>query len=230
MKKKLTCFLPCRSGSERIPKKNTRPFANFNFGLVELKVSQLLSCDSIDEIIVSTDDKEIINYVERLNNAKLIVHCRAACLSSSETSTDQLVAHALSLIPEGDILWTHVTSPFINESIYEKIINSYKINLSQGYDSLMTVNELYGFLWKNGQPFNYDKTREKWPRTQTLEPIFEINNGAFLASAHVYKEQNDRIGVNPYFFKLDKIEGHDIDWPEDFLIAECMAEKRIAGF
>lgn len=225
MKNKTICFLPCRKGSQRVPRKNIKPFAGYPFGLIEIKIKQLVQSKTIDEIVLSTNDEDILSYVSSLNIANLRIHERIASLSSSETSTDQLIAHALELIPYGDILWTHVTSPFINAYHYDHIVNCYREKILAGHDSLMTVTELYGFLWQNEKPINYYRQQEKWPRTQTLTPIHEVNSGVFLASSDVYCRLVDRIGDRPYLYILDKLTSHDIDWPEDFVIAECMVEK-----
>lgn len=223
---KVTCFLPCRAGSQRVIKKNIKPFAHYEKGLIEIKLQQLIKTNQIDRIILTSNDEDILSYAAGLANDKIELHKRVEELSSSETSTDQLVAHALELIPEGHILWTHVTSPFITEKHYSKIINSYFKNITLGYDSLMTVTPTYGFFWRDNKPFNYDTNKEKWPRTQTIQPLQEINSGAFIASAEVYKEENNRIGNNPYLYDLDKITSFDIDWQEDFMIAEAIAKTR----
>lgn len=225
----VSCFLPCRKGSERVPKKNIKPFAGIEHGLVELKLRQLLACVVIDEIVLSTNDEEILDFARSLGEGRIRIHHRVDALASSQTSTDDLVAHASDLIPEGHILWTHVTSPFITSSAYQAIVERYFECLMQGYDSLMTSTELYNFLWQGGKPLNYDRTIEKWPRTQTLKPIHEINSGAFVASSRVYKELNDRIGDAPYLYSMDKLVSHDIDWPEDFVIAEALAEKGLVA-
>ncbi|MFC3701994.1 cytidylyltransferase domain-containing protein [Reinekea marina] len=224
-KNKLSCFLPCRKGSERVERKNIKPFAGNEYGLIQVKLYQLLGVKSIDEIVLSTNDDEILSYVSGLNESRIRVHNRVEDLSSSATSTDSLVAHALDLIGDGDILWTHVTSPFIRFKHYEKIIEKYYESLDEGYDSLMTTTELYSFLWQGEKPLNYDRKLEKWPRTQTLKPIHEINSGAFIASTNIYKQCRDRIGYKPLLYPLGKLVGHDIDWPEDFAIAECLVEK-----
>ncbi len=221
-------FLPCRKGSERVPKKNIKPFGKFENGLVELKLKQLLACAAIDKVILSTNDEEILTYAATIPNDKLIVHKRDDTLCSSSTSTDDLVAHALSLVPEGHILWTHVTSPFISSEQYELIIKSYFEKLQSGYDSLMTTSLIHGFLWDKEGPINYDRSVEKWPRTQTIEPIHEINSAVFLNSAENYAALNDRIGRAPYLYPLDKIIAHDIDWPEDFIIAEAIEANGLA--
>lgn len=221
-------FLPCRKGSERVPKKNIKPFGQYKNGLVELKLKQLLGCSAIDKVILSTNDEEILGYAATIIHKKLVIHKRDDALCSSLTSTDELVAHALSLAPDGHILWTHVTSPFINSKQYELIIKEYFKKLESGYDSLMTTSLIHGFLWDKEKPINYDRNKEKWPRTQTIEPIHEVNSAVFLNSAANYATLNDRIGKKPYLYTMDKIIAYDIDWPEDFVIAEAIAENGLA--
>lgn len=225
MSERVTAFLPCRAGSQRVPRKNIKPFADVEHGLIEIKLKQLFASEGVDEVVLSTNDEEILAYASTLDDPKLRVHRRAEELSSSETSTDQLVAHALELIGRGDILWTHVTSPFISAAQYDMIIAAYQEQLIAGYDSLMTTTEIHGFLWQHERPMNYDRSVEKWPRTQTLEPVHEVNSGVFLASAGVYRDLDDRIGERPYLYPLDKLVSHDIDWNEDFIVGETLLQK-----
>ncbi|RUR46002.1 cytidylyltransferase domain-containing protein [Vreelandella populi] len=225
MRHKVTCFLPCRAGSQRVLRKNIKPFAGFEYGLIQIKLQQLLTSELIDEVVLTTNDDDIIAYAKSVETDKIRIHKRVENLSSGATSTDQLVAHALELIPKGHILWTHVTSPFITRKHYDQIIRVYRDQLENGFDSLMTTTAIHGFLWQNGQPINYDRAVEKWPRTQTLEAIQEVNSGAFITSSDIYRSFDDRIGQRPYLYELDKLTSHDIDWPEDFIVAECMAEK-----
>jgi len=225
---KINVFLPCRKGSQRVPKKNVKQFAGYEKGLIEIKLRQLINASLIDKIYLSTNDDEILDYAKSLNNSKIVIHKRAEILSSSETSTDDLVAHALDLIKEGEILWTHVTSPFLNADSYDAIIRKYKEIVSKGYDSLMTTNLIHGFLWDDDKPINYDRSKEKWPRTQTIKPIHEVNSAVFLTNTNIYKNLDDRIGEKPYLYPLDKIQGFDIDWEDDFKIAEAMAKAKVA--
>lgn len=206
----LTCFLPCRAGSERVPRKNTRPFAGSS--LIQIKLGQLTQARLIDQIIVSTDDPEVMDIAGR-HGVK--VHVREPSLCESGTSTDELIAHAADLIPEGDILWTHVTSPFVDARLYDEMISIRK--------PLMAVTPIRGFLWRNG-PFNYCRDDEKWPRTQTIEPVYEINSAAFIAPVETYRA-GDRITEDPYLFELGPITGMDIDWMADFVLAECAFEN-----
>lgn len=227
MHEAITCFLPCRKGSERVPRKNIAPFAQFRHGLIEIKLKQLIETPEIDKVILSTNDEEILDFACNLNHQKINIHQRDNALSSSSTSTDELVAHAYSLVAYGHILWTHVTSPFVTSEYYSRIITKYRDVLQNGYDSLMTTTPLQGFLWNEHGPINYDRTVEKWPRTQTLDKIHEINSAAFLAHRDIYSQLNDRIGGRPYLFEIDKLIAQDIDWPEDFLSAELFAKSNL---
>ena len=228
MTQKIICFLPCRKGSERIPRKNVKPFSGYENGLIEIKIRQLIDARFIDEIIVSTNDDEIVDFVESVGNDKVYLHRRKESLSSSTTSTDDLILHALSLISEGHILWTHVTSPFLTSRHYDEIIYQYWGALEEGYDSLMTTTPIRSFLWYEDSPVNYNRDLEKWPQTQELTPVHEINNGIFIASSGIYRKYHDRIGNSPFLYALDKIVSHDIDWPEDFLMGELFVEKGLA--
>lgn len=227
MKNKVSVFLPCRKGSERVPKKNIKQFASYKKGLIQVKLNQLINCHAIDKIFLSTNDIEILDYASSLNCKKIIKHKRSEILSSNDCSTDSLIGHALDLIKSGHIMWTHVTSPFVNSKKYDLIIKKYHEVINNGYDSLMTINLLRGFLWDSKGPINYKRGVEKWPRTQTIESIFEVNSAVFIANAELYKKNNDRIGRKPYLYELGKIEGFDIDWNDDFEIAQQITKSGI---
>jgi CMP-N-acetylneuraminic acid synthetase len=216
---KVNVFLPMRAGSQRIPKKNIRDFANIKGGLCKIKIEQLLSCDYVDCIYVSTDDPEVLEISKCFNSDRIKLSIRPRCLATSETSTDALIKHVPEIIFEGHVLWTHVTSPFVTPHIYDEMILKYFTYLGE-FDSLMSVNKIQKFLWSDEGPINYDRKQEKWPRTQTINPLWEVNSAAFLASLEVYKRCEDRIGNSPYLFELPDEVAFDVDWPAEFRIAE----------
>ena len=216
----ITAFLPCRKGSQRIPDKNIKKFGGIEGGLLSIKLKQLLDCPQIDEVIVSSNDIRILTFAEKLKNAKLKLDERPEHLGTSDTSTDDLIKYVPSIILEGDVLWTHVTSPFICASSYSSFIAQYIESLNNGFDSLMTVKELKGFIWSNDGPLNYQRETEKWPRTQTVQSLYEIDSGAFISSIENYNLFEDRIGSKPFKYTQDDIKSLDIDWPKDFDLAE----------
>lgn len=215
-------FLPCRKGSQRVLNKNTRPFAGVEGGLLRIKLAQLLACKRIDNIYLSSDDEVVLNIGRAMNDERIVIDKRPDHLCQSSTSTDDLVRYVPELIKEdATIMWTHVTSPFLKAETYDDMLETYYAHLDE-YDSLMSVNELRTFIWNKDGAINYDRAIEKWPRTQTLEPWYEINSGAFVADRSIYKQLHDRVGKHVFPYPTAKIESFDIDWPEDFEMAEIM--------
>jgi len=220
---KIAFFLPTRKGSQRVINKNTRVFAGITGGLMENKIRQLIQTTKIDEILVSTNDDECIRIAEKYvddERVKIIPRPEALCLDS--TNLQDLICYVPSITDAKHILWGHVTTPIVGAEEYDKGIELYLSKLSEGYDSLVGVKELRNFLLnKNGELVN-NTTSIPWPRTQDLEPLYEINHTMFLAKREVYTEQKNRIGNKPLLHVMDAMHSFDVDWEEDFTIAEVM--------
>lgn len=217
----ITAFIPCRAGSERVKNENTRPFGGRPNGLISLKLEQLRYA-KVDRVLVSSNDALVLDIAreEQKADPRIQVDVRPDDLSSSSTSTDQLIEYVAGLVPEGVLLWTHVTAPFVDGTLYSQVVHKYREVVAAGeHDSLMTVTKLRTFLWNGKGPLNYDRTMEKWPRTQTLETLYEINSAVFMCDVDLMRRRKDRIGAKPYLFELDSPASIDIDWEQDFWLA-----------
>jgi len=223
-RERIVAFLPCRSGSRRVKDKNTRAFADVSGGLTAIKVRHLLDCEAIDEVVISTDDATVKAIAESAINTKqkpLRILDRPDALARPESTTDELIAHVSDCIPQGTVLWTHVTSPFVDASWYSRAIAAYR-DRTAAYDSLASATTLQKFVWDEKGPLNYDRSVEKWPATQTLPVWYELNSAIFIAPVSCYRELHDRIGRHPLFFPLPPLLALDIDWEEDFAAAEAL--------
>ena len=222
---KIAFYLPTRKGSERVKNKNTRNFAGIEGGLVENKLNQLLATKFIDEIIFSSNDDTCITVAEKYkdNRLKIIERPTELCLSS--TNLQDLICYVPTITDADHILWGHVTTPLCGADQYDASIKLYLEKLDECYDSLVGVTELKNFLLnKEGKLIN-NTTDIPWPRTQDLEALYLINHTMFLAGREVYIEQKNRIGQKPLLHVMDEIHSFDIDWPDDFIIAELMYIK-----
>ena len=222
---KIAFYLPTRKGSERVKNKNTRNFAGIEGGLVENKLNQLLATKFIDEIIFSSNDDTCITVAEKYkdNRLKIIERPTELCLSS--TNLQDLICYVPTITDADHILWGHVTTPLCGADQYDASIKLYLEKLDEGYDSLVGVTELKNFLLnKEGKLIN-NTTDIPWPRTQDLEALYLINHTMFLAGREVYIEQKNRIGQKPLLHVMDEIHSFDMDWPDDFIIAELMYIK-----
>lgn len=224
MNNKVAFYLPCRNGSERVKNKNTRPFAGIDGGLIENKITQLAETKLIDEIILSTNDEVCVEIAMKYvgGNKKLRIVPRPEELCLSTTNLQDLICYVPQITDADHILWGHVTTPLTGADQYDKGIQLYFDKLNDGYDSLVGVTELKNFLLNNEGRLINNTTMLPWPRTQDLESLYEINHTMFLAKREVYEVQKNRIGLKPLLHVMDKLYSFDIDWPDDFMIAEIL--------
>lgn len=223
-KDKVAFFLPTRRGSQRVKNKNTRPFANIQGGLLENKLRQLIRTNDIDEIILSTNDPECIRISTAFmdESPKLRVVERPDSLCMDSTNLQDLIAYVPSITDAEHILWGHVTTPIADEKVYDCAVNLYLEKINEGFDSLVSVIEMKNFLLnKHGKLIN-NSSDLPWPRTQDLESLYEINHVIFMTSRDIYEKRKNRMGERPYLYVMDKLKSFDIDWEEDFVIAETL--------
>ena len=223
---KIAFFLPTRKGSERVKNKNTRPFAGMDGGLIENKIRQLLGTKLIDEIILSTNDEKCMEVAQKYaSDKRLHIISRPDELCLSSTNLQDLICYVPTITDANHILWGHVTTPLAGAEEYDKGIELYLSKLNEGYDSLVGVTELKNFLLnKEGKLVN-NTTDIPWPRTQDLEPLYEINHTMFLAKREVYTELKNRLGTKVLLHVMDEIHSKDIDWEDDFTIAEILYKQ-----
>ena len=227
---KFSIFLPMRSGSTRAPRKNTRPFLDSGDSLFQNKMKSLVMlCERSDviEIIISSNDEEVLSQAAPYLSEKIKIDKRPDELCMSNTKVVDLINYVPAVTSGQHILWLHVTSPFINFDDYDSALNIYieEVLTKKTHDSIMSVNKLQQFIWSDydKKVINVNREKNPWPNTQDLDPLYEINHAFYISSKSSYKKLNDRIGVNPYLYICDGIKKIDIDWEEDFRLAQKVA-------
>ena len=213
---KIQAFLPVRSGSERVPNKNTKPFSEGGESLLQIKLAQLIASDLFDSIILSTDDPTAMSQAEEFENSQIRVKTRPDFLCSSSAKIEDLSKYAGVICETDDVLWTHVTSPFFDAGSYRRAVQMLEVRKPEGFDSMASVTTHKGyFIGSRNEPlFNHQGWRN-WPRTQDLEPFAEINSALFIVSRERLLG-GARLGVNPLFLGFSRLEGVDIDTEWDW--------------
>ncbi|MDC0965237.1 acylneuraminate cytidylyltransferase family protein [Candidatus Thioglobus sp.] len=221
---KLSIVLPIRKGSQRAKNKNIKPFTANGKSLTQLKVEELLKIKYADEIVITSNYEEAIEQVKGIaeHNPKLKIDIRPDSLCQSTTRIKDLIDYMPTICSGEHILWLHVTSPFVNAEDYDNAIVEYFEALNNGYDSIMSVTEHKQFIWskKKKKIINTDNSVNKWPNTQDLEPVYEINHAFYINSRISYMNTSDRIGSNPYLYILEGEKTIDVDWDKDFIFAQ----------
>ena len=204
--------IPIRKGSIRVTNKNTKIFGDTT--LLGLKIDNLKKVKNIDEIIVNTDSNEAIE-IAKIKGVSY--HVREKYFASSECTTPEFMVHLAEVTDTDIIAYCPCTSPFVKSSTIEECINLYNGNFLK-FDSVATVKVIREFMWKNGEPLNYQ--RDKTPNSQDFNDIFALTFGACIISKSDLLKNKYVVGQKPYFVETSHLEGIDIDTPLDFFIAE----------
>ncbi|HKJ06209.1 MAG TPA: hypothetical protein VJ970_01950 [Flavobacteriaceae bacterium] len=208
---KITAVIPVRKGSQRVPEKSFRPFANSN--LLKLKIEKLKQAACFDDIVVNTDSEKAIKIAKK---SGVNYHRREPFYASSQCSASDFFHHIGNSTQTDVFAYTPVTVPFIKSKTYQKCVENFKTD--NGHDSFATVTLMKHHMWLNGEPLNYEL--DKQPNSQNLPNIYAINWGLCLIHKEDLLQYKNVIGKNPEFVQLSSIEGIDIDTPLDFFIAE----------
>ena len=226
---KIAFFLPTRKGSERVVNKNTRTFAGVEGGILKIKLQQLLEVERVQNIIVSTNDPETIAIAQSFNNPRIVVIERPERLCLSSTVIEDFINYIPTIVDAEHIFWVHATAPFADVKVLNNALDYYEKTVLNGdaNDSLLSVTKIQQFLWseRENKCVNYDRSIVKWPRTQDLEPLYEINHAFYINSKENYLKFHDRSGERPLLDELDKIHSFDIDWEDDFALAEMIYKQ-----
>jgi len=208
-------IIPVRGGSKRLPRKNILPLNGIPLLVHSILYAQE-NLDIIDEIIVSTDDKEIKKIALEYG---VTVLDRPFELSGDHTSTVAVLSHVLGNYNKTveNVILLQATNPLRPKKMLAQAFEKYTTG---NYDSLMTVSRNYEKLGEiinhKFVPFNYKQGQ----RSQDLNPLFAENGLLYISKATLVKEekilgeQNFPFIVNHPFAKVD------IDVLEDLKYAE----------
>ena len=206
---KTVAFVPIRLNSKRVAGKNLKMLGDKP--LMCYILDTLTKVKDIDEVYVYCSQEKIKEYLPA--GVKFLK--RPEFLDRDETLGKEIYEEFTKTIDADVYVLAHTTSPFMKVETVENALN--KI-INEGYDSAFSCEKIQTFTWYNGKPLNYDL--KEIPRTQTIEPVYVETSAFFMFKRDVWKIHKQRIGFKPYFALVDKLEGVDIDWPEDFEFAE----------
>ena len=221
MPHKIAALVPMRHSSERVPGKNYRVFGDAP--LFHHIVKTLLTCPSIDEVLIDTDSQVIVEQCQEHFPSVVLIE-RPENLRAGDIPMNKIIEHDLGFTDADTILQTHSTNPLLPAATLEESINVYT---NEDCDSVFTVTRLQQRLWDaNAHPVNHDPN--ELLRTQDLPPIYVENSCAFVFSRELMLTTGSRIGSTPRMVETDPTGSLDIDEESDFLLAESVWKMRNA--
>jgi pseudaminic acid cytidylyltransferase len=215
--------IPARGGSKRIPGKNSKLF--LGIPIIERVINQALKSNLFDRIIVSTDDEYIAEIAFKAGAD--VPFLRPANIAGDHTSTITVVRHAITEMiktKETDIVCClYPTSVFVNAEVLKNGLSIIRTGL---YDYVISSVEYdhpiqRSFTLQEGR-LNDLLENHLQTRTQDLKKFYH-DAGQFYCGRVKSWLSNDRIiGKNSYAIVFSGNEVHDIDTPEDWVIAELL--------
>lgn len=209
---KVAAYIPIKLNNERCPGKNIREFDD-GTPLCSFLFETISKVHAIDEIYCFCSDEGIQDYLRgRVRFLK-----REEQLDLGTARCQDIVDSFLRRVDADIIVLSHVTSPFITA---ETICDCVEHVKSGKHDSAFTAGKVQDFLWQDSKPLNFDPA--SIARTQDLPLIYKESVGCYVFTKEVYRKTRRRIGLNPYIREVTKLEEMDIDYPEDFEMANAV--------
>lgn len=222
---KVIAIIPARAGSKGIPNKNIRLLNEKP--LIYYSIKNALNCELIDEVIVSTNSKEVEIIAQQMG-AK--VHWRDEQLCGDAVTLDGVIYDTAIKYSEDDtdiIVTMQPTSPTLKTATLESALTYFNNN---GFDSLISCVNKPHLAWRQDGSGNKYPDYEKRLNRQYLPPYF-LETGAFLVTRKSCVTPDSRLGQSIQVFEVCEDESIDIDTYSDFKLAEhVLANHKVAFY
>jgi len=215
-------FIPLRKGSKGIFNKNKRKMVGrplFTWVLGEAIFSNL------DEVIVYTDDQDIIDFIgkEYQWTNKVNAQLRSAESASDTASTEMaMLEYCESIDYNFDVFCLlQATSPFTKR----ENINACLKAVESENDSALTVVNTHRFLWnEKGEALNYNPQQR--PRRQDFKGLLIENGAVYATTKAALQKHNNRIGEKTAVIKMPEDSLLEIDTETDWIAVEQLLIER----
>lgn len=209
---KVVAFVPVKLNNERAPGKNIKCFDD-GTALISHFLKTLAMVPEIDERYVFCSNEMIEKYlVPGVSFLK-----RPQSLDTKEATPQDIISSFMQKVEADVYLVCHCTSPFVSAEHISTCINKV---IDEGYDSAFTGEKIQRLMWCEGKPLNFDATNV--PRTQDLPVYHNEVSAAYVFKKETFETLHRRIGLKPYVCEVSGYECVDIDYPEDFEIANAI--------
>ena len=231
--KTFLAIIPARGGSKRLPNKNIldlngKPLINYT-------IDEAVKSNYLDEIVVSSDSKKILNIANKSNITSLE---RPKKFSTDKSSSFDVVKHTIQyykkLKKEFDyIVLLQPTSPLRDVS---DIDNAIKLLFKQKAKAVVSISKVsHSPLWsfKAKKNKNLDKIfNNKFikQRSQDLPQFYTLNGAVYICkTSTLLKEGSFLISKNIFGYEMKKENSIDIDEKIDFELAKIILKEKQYG-
>lgn len=212
---KVVAFLPVKGQSERIENKNIKLLDGKPLFLHTLE--KLTRCDFIDEVYLDSESEAIFAMASETDCRFLR---RDPVLASNKTDGNRLFLNEVRHVEADIYIQILCTSPFIEPDTIYKGVEILKND--PNYDSAVLTRKEKFYTWNNDtQRPNYDINNI--PNSFTLADTIVETMGLYIIRRETALSTNRRIGDRPFMLSARPVEALDVNYPEDFEMADLVA-------
>ena len=212
---RVLAIIPARGGSKGVPRKNIKIFRGSP--LIEWTIKAAQESELIDEVILSSDDAEIISFAKQKNCKVPFV--RTSDLSKDSTPSVNVVLDAIERCPDFDwVILLQPTSPLRNASHIDEAITLCVKKKSMSCASLTHVNQSPYWMFRLD---DNELMRQVMPgvlpkRRQEIPPVYRLNGAIYIANVEWLKENKTLVTNSTIGYIMSNETSLDIDTEEDF--------------
>lgn len=217
--KRVLGVVPARGGSKGIPGKNMKKMNGRS--MLHRTLDQALGARTIDEIVVSSDDQEILRHAREIEGIRTIE--RPVELASDDSAMGPVVLHAMDLSSTSDIVvLLQPTSPLRTSA---DIDNAVALLVERHADSVMSVCEVatspyWMFTIGEGDRLRRVLPKQEVATRQQLPTCYEINGALYVVDGIKFRTEQVFVDDRTVAYVMPRERSVDVDTPEDFERAE----------
>jgi CMP-N,N'-diacetyllegionaminic acid synthase len=234
MMTRLLAIIPARAGSKGVPGKNKVPIKGRP--LVDYTVAALRHAESVDGILLTTDDEDLLSLYDSEDDIFLVR--RPLELATETATTSAAVAHALAAwerdgrTPPESIFLAQPTTPLRRAA---DIDAAYRLFRESGGVSLLSACLVEGMRHPRDMyrkrsdgrgelfiPDPHDRTTR-----HDYEVLYQRNGAIYIVSLDYFKREGRLRSFEPVIYEMPWERSINIDGPGDLLIAKALIESGI---
>jgi CMP-N-acetylneuraminic acid synthetase len=227
---KTLAIIPARGGSKGVPGKNKKIL--HGKPLIQYSIDAALESEHIAEVLVTTDDDQIVTLAKSLGANVPFV--RPKNLAEDATPTLPVIQHAVSFLEkEGKhfdaICLLQPTSPFRPKGFLDKALKTFQEKQTDALVSVLEVPHQYNPHWTfeaNEHGILQIATGEKniITRRQELPKAYHRDGSIYITKTSVLMEENSLYGNSLAYIVSDEKFYVNIDTLEDWEKATELAK------
>jgi CMP-N,N'-diacetyllegionaminic acid synthase len=236
IKMNILCFIPARSGSKGILKKNIKPM--LGKPLIAWSIEQATKSKYINKVLVSTDDPEYADIAKKYGAE--VPFLRPKELATDTSPTINAIEHAVNWLKghgeEFDLLvLLEPTSPLRETVDIDNAIGALLANksaraivsvakLESCHPEFNVVLNEEGFISKIDGGHDFGVLRR-----QDLKDIYFFDGSLYISYVNTLLEKRTFYHEKTLGFQVPKYKSYEIDDLSDFILIESLLKAKLDG-